>query len=103
MALLQGGKGPDTNEWSAAGCFILTDDFHDMKLKLLRQHIQSGGERFLPITYQLQVLLGVVSEGQPHLPVLLRGHGERPEGNVQNHVKQLICSLTGNKRTKCLT
>lgn len=72
---------------------MLTYDFHDMKLKFLCQHIQSGCERFLAITYQLQVLLCIVREGQPHFPVLLRRHSQRSEGNTWNDSEQLIISL----------
>lgn len=61
---------------------MLTYDFHNMKLKLLCQHIQCGCERFLAITYQLQVLLCIVRKAQPHFPVLLCGHCQRSGENM---------------------
>lgn len=62
--------------------YMLTDDFHKMKLKFLCQHVQSGCEGFLTIAYQLQVLLCIMREGQPHFPVFLCGHSQRSEANT---------------------
>lgn len=63
-----------------------------MKLKFLLQHIQSGCERFMAVTYQCQVLLCIVGEGQPHCPILLCGHGQRSGRNMWNYSKLLIVS-----------
>ncbi len=72
---------------------MLTYDFHNMKMKFLRQHIQSGFERFLSITYQRQVLLCIIREAQPHGPILLCGHSQRSDRNIKSHSQKPVVSV----------
>lgn len=55
-----------------------TYDFHHVELKFVRQNVQGV---YQAAAYQLQVLLCVMGEVQPHFPVLLSGQGQRPEEN----------------------
>lgn len=71
--------------WNAH-CLVCstTYDFHHVELKFVRQHVQGVHQA---AAYQLQVLLCVMGEVQPHFPVLLSGHGQRPEENRRRSEK----------------
>lgn len=61
----------------------LTDDLHHTEPQLPFQHAQRGTQSFPAIAHQLQVLLGVVREGQPHFPIILSRHVEGSAGRRQ--------------------
>lgn len=63
----------------------VTDDFHHVQLEFAAQHVQSVGQA---ASHHLQVLLCVVRKAQPHVPVLLCGHGQRPGGNSRRGQKR---------------
>lgn len=65
-----------------------------MELKFVRQNVQGV---YQAAAYQLQVLLCVMGEVQPHFPVLLSGQGQRPEENRRMSEKLPVCSREENK------